>query len=492
MGQVKDQAMTQAKRCKFMLKPFFIMATVYFVGILAILRANFNYIDDMGRVFAGYQSWGNFSRYLSSALSNLVHADSYLTDVSPLTQLLAICILAAAGVVLLYIVTEKRTFHVWQLAALIPLGLSPYFLECLSYKYDSPYMALSVFASIVPLLFRKKKHWTYGIATSLGIFVVCTTYQAALGIFPMLVILLSVRDWTAGADIKRVMQFLLTSILGYGCGLLLFKIFLMPFLSVNAYVSVYTRTAGIKDILPTAVSNIKKYYSRVHSDFKIEWLVLKHLICNSYVVILVKDTTRNKYSAAVLATASLALMGVVCFGIYPALEYPLTDPRAMYGVGALISFLSVTVASTQRAYAGKVACVLLSWAFFVFSFTYGNALYVQSQYTDYRISMVIDDLNDLDAFLTDHTKTVQINGSIGQSPVLRQMPQDYQMLNRLVPINFRQTWLWGSYGFFHYYGIKHVIRNTDIDLATYNLPVVKDTMYHTIRGDDNFILIELK
>jgi len=114
MGQVKDQAMTQAKRCKFMLKPFFIMATVYFVGILAILRANFNYIDDMGRVFAGYQSWGNFSRYLSSALSNLVHADSYLTDVSPLTQLLAICILAAAGVVLLYIVTEKRTFIFWS------------------------------------------------------------------------------------------------------------------------------------------------------------------------------------------------------------------------------------------------------------------------------------------------------------------------------------------------------------------------------------------
>jgi hypothetical protein len=72
------------------------------------------------------------------------------------------------------------------------------------------------------------------------------------------------------------------------------------------------------------------------------------------------------------------------------------------------------------------------------------------------------------------------------------MPQNYQMLNRLVPITFRENWDWGEFGFFNYYGLKNVVLDEDIDLTTYDLPIIEEHMYHTIRGKDNYILIELK
>lgn len=43
-----------------------------------------------------------------------------------------------------------------MIAAVVPLGLSPWFLECFSYKFDSPYMALSVLASVIPFIFGRR------------------------------------------------------------------------------------------------------------------------------------------------------------------------------------------------------------------------------------------------------------------------------------------------------------------------------------------------
>ena len=242
------------KKYAFCVKPALILLGVYLVGISAIIRANFNYIDDMGRTAKGYQQWDVCSRYISSFLSNFIHGDSYLTDVSPLPQFLAIIVLVLSSIIVLYLVSEKKEFCLWQLVGIIPLGMSPYFLECMSYKYDSPYMALSIFASVASVLLRKKSIIVYGLASMIGIIGVCTTYQPALGIFPMLIILLSMKDWNEAKEVKEIIKFIITSVVGYGLGLVIFKIFLMK--PTDSYVS--SAMPEIKDIIPTIVKNEEK------------------------------------------------------------------------------------------------------------------------------------------------------------------------------------------------------------------------------------------
>jgi hypothetical protein len=97
----------------------------------------------------------------------------------------------------------------------------------------------------------------------------------------------------------------------------------------------------------------------------------------------------------------------------------------------------------------------------------------------------------LEILQNDKEVVTQIDGDIGQSPILATMPQDYQMLNRLVPHTFGDCG-WGTQKFFYYYGLKNIVENTEIDLTTYNLPVIEDHMYHTIYGNESYILIELK
>ena len=68
------------------IKNFICLAIIYSISIIAIIRANFKYIDDLGRVAGGYAGWSNFSRYTSSFLSTVIpvsytHLDVYKRQV---------------------------------------------------------------------------------------------------------------------------------------------------------------------------------------------------------------------------------------------------------------------------------------------------------------------------------------------------------------------------------------------------------------------------
>lgn len=477
---------------RFLRKPCLMLAAVYALGISAILRADFNYRDDLKRVALGYRGWNNFGRYLSTILSTFIHGDSYLTDISPLPQLIAVLLLAVSGCIVWHVVSERTDFSFWDLAALIPLGLSPHFMGCISYKYDAPYMALSILASVVPILFFRYGYMVYSIAVIFGTLIVCTTYQASSGIFPMLVILLCMKKWNEKEDIRKTFRFGACSAVSYLAGMMIFKLFIMP--KRETYVS--NSLPPLKEILPVTFAHLKKYFSLVKSDFKTEWLIFIFLMMIAFIFVMVRDSKRKKYAAFFLSVLGLLMMCSLSFGMYPVLSKPLFNPRAMYGFGAFITFVGIAVSTAKKTYPAKLVCLALSWCFFVFSFTYGNALKAQEDYTDIRIAAVINDLNDLDIMASDETKIVQLDGSIGYAPAIRHMPEDYKILKRLVPVQFKADWIFGEYQFFHYYRLKKVKWNqpkkSSIDLTTYDLPVLKDTMYHTIRGNDNYVLIELK
>ena len=142
--------------------PLLVLSLLLLLSISSILRADFKYVDDIGRTVNGYRGWSNFSRYLSSFFSIFLHGDTYLTDISPLPQVLAIFVMGISSILLLHLFSNGKKITFWNILAVIPLTINPYFLECLSYKYDAPYMAISVLSSIVPFLFYKKNKVLFG------------------------------------------------------------------------------------------------------------------------------------------------------------------------------------------------------------------------------------------------------------------------------------------------------------------------------------------
>lgn len=475
----------------YLLKPLFILIVIFFLAFITIFRANFNYSDDLGRVHQGYTEWEHLSRYISTGMAYIIHTSTILTDISPLTQFIAIVFLAISGVVLLHLFKKDKITFTSILAVSI-IGISPYFLECISYKFDSPYMALSILASILPFIFyndSKKEKIIFSIAIFLGTLVMCMTYQASSGIIPILTMFLAYKYWN-NKDLKKAISIIWIAAISYIVGLLFFKMFLLN----TEFAYMEPKILPLNDLIPGFIRHLIEYYRLVISDLKFLWVVLIIFIVVSFVRTQIKNTCQKKFISFIVVSALLIFSAILAFGVYPALEEPLYDTRAMYGFSVLLSIIALNVTNDKKQYISKLLVISLCWCFFVFSFTYGNALNEQKRYIDFRVTSVINSLNELEIMNTEEIKTITIKGSAGDSPVISNMTESYKkLINRIVRQTFSEKSAWNQYYFAHYFKMKNVNVEFTKDFSESGMKLEKDTMYHKIESSGkDLILITLK
>ena len=472
------------------LKPSLWMFFVYSLGILTIIRANFLYEDDILRSLVGHRRWEFFSRYVAEISSIIIHANLRITEISPLPQLLAAMIMAVSSVLLVYVINNKK-LTVVSLLVSIPLGLSPYFLECFSFKYDAPYMAMSVLASIVPFLFISRKK-VFLFLSVIALLIMYMTYQAASGIYLMIVLAICFQDWnTRKKTNKEVFSFAGIALFAFALGLIIFKFFIMK-PPVDSYVS--TNMHPVNQLIPGILTNLKEYINYINSDLGLVWKFCIVLVVIFFLIKSVHISSQNKLISLIFSSFIVCLSFVLSYGIFYMLKQPLFDLRAMYGFGAWLAILCVYIATNYNKIA-KIAALALCWSFFVFAFSYGNALADQKRYTDFRVGLLLHDLSTL--YPEDKEVSIQLENKIDYTPSVKLMAAHYPIVKRLRVQMKEMSW---EYIYFmnHFNFEKQANKmNEDynqyiLDFNTLDLPVVLETYYHTIKSDGTHVLVILK
>ena len=475
-------------------KYFYALTSVYILGIVSIIRANYNYMDDFGRVLYGYRGWDDFSRYISYYGSTILHADGILNDISPLPQLLAAVIMGLAGTILICVFSNEKEFSWIKVAAVVPLGLSPYFLECFSFKFDAPYMAISVLASVAPLLFIDCDKKLNILAVFLGTLVMCMTYQASSGIYVLCLLFLVASYWNNGMSIKQCMNRLGFSLGAFIVAMLFYRIAIMKV--VEDYAS--STVLGDKSIDVTIIDNIKTFFSYLKSDSTDIWLIICGTLCLCFIRSFVMGSSRNKLQAFAVAIFLLGFCSTISYGAYVILQKPLFYPRAMYGIGAFLSVVALlSLQSKQVNYLAQIVCISLAWSFFAFSLAYGNCLAEQRRYDNFRAQILINDLSKIPNMDDKHCRKIQIQGSAGYSPVIKRVSKRYTVINRLIHEGLSSGFCFGEFYLYKYFnipGIKPIDTWGEGQTVLYakDLPVLLDTAYHIIKADDRSIVIVLK
>ena len=472
---------------KKMRKQYMVLALIYLIALLAILRANFYFTDDLGRNVEGYSLTGDFSRYAASYLATVLHGGGWLTDISPLPQILAALIMALAAVITLYAISDSREFRIMDMVCLVPFGLSPYFLECFAYKYDATYMAFSVLAAVYPLLYRRENTKKYVLAVALSTMLVCTTYQVSAGVFPLCVAFLCFLSWNKGENLKDTFSFLFKSAAAYAFGVLFFRFVLMDALSDGNYV-------GSSVSLRCFPANIYGYFTRIVEDFNLIWLLLFTLVAVGFLVAACAATKRKKLPALLMSLFTLLVMFCLSNGLYSFFREPLTSARSMYGFGILLALLGWYIATNSKLLLSRASVCLLAWLMFAFCFTYGNALHSQQEYANFRNEQIITDLSKLELVKDRSPKLLAVTGEIGFAESVDNMLHIYPIMPDLVPVLLCDTdWYWGAYRLLHYYDLDHLIQAKSGLVKTQDdLTLLVDSYYHRISGNEDYILIELK
>ena len=449
-------------------KAVILLACIYLLGMFAILRADFSYGDDLGRVLLGNRGWIQESRYVSELLSILMNAGLRLTDLSPLPQILACIILAVSGVLLLDLFHPDEPIRIRKVLLLVPFGLNPYFLECLSYKFDSPFMACSILFSILPFFFQKSRR-SYFLAS---------------------VIFLLRKNLKNGTDKKENCSFLALSLLAYAASLLIFRL-IMQF-QVSWYP---TETISFSVLIPSLFSNLSMLYGQIRADLNPVWKAGVLLVGAGWLIPeLIHAWNKKQAGLFLMSLLVLLFCMVLWYGFYLVLKEPILKPRALYGFFVLLTMLAIT----SEIPSWNPGALFLSWCCFIFSFTYGNALAVQKDYSHMKTAALISTLEHENLLSEDHVHGLQLSGTIGYSPVIQNMESHYPIITRLVPETLGGGWEWSEYEFSNYWNLPvysypyEQEGNADLStLSEEDLPTISESSEYTIRANDSYILVIL-
>lgn len=456
----------------------------YFLCFYKLIDSDFYYADDLWRSFDGSRSWIGFSRYVSEFLSLVLHNNVYLPDIAPLTQFISLAVYSFSTILLAWLVTEGN-ITVGSLLICSLLFLSPFNAQNLSYRFDSPYMALAAFFPMVPFLFKKEKK-SFVFISIISLILCCMSYQSGTSIYILLAIFLATSLWLKKESYQKIFTFVGLSVFSFALALVLFKLLFMN--TINNGADSYSATVSLS-VMP---QNFKTYLLNTIPSFGGLWI--KGFVAISILVALVlgiKVSRQNKLVTAIFLIVMGFLSLFLSFGPYLIFAKPLFSPRAFTGFSMLITLVCTSLYKNFFVSGGGKKALLipafcLVYGCIVFQFAYGVALAEQKQYQDFRVEHLLSDLSQHS--IQDEKNYVSFSGSIGLSDGIAVNSDTFPLINHLISVVPSGGGIWNddllsSYNF-----------NCEDEYLSENpgWPLLKSSYYHDIYGEGNHFFIVLK
>ncbi|PWM83748.1 MAG: hypothetical protein DBY31_01250 [Succinivibrio sp.] len=463
---------------------FLLLFFLSFLSVFSLIRENVSYIDDYFRSLYGLGDWLNYSRYTSEYFSKLVHSSSFLADISPIPQIIAISELACSGIMLMYIFTNSNKYSFFQILSVFPICVNPYMYQCLAYKFDAPYMALSVLSAILPFLFIRNSIAFFLIVIVCTV-IILTSYQVSIGIFLVVFIFKLLIQYLNNVSYKILFKQILHFCFSFLVGTVCFKLFLF---SENGHA---TQTISKTDFLERFFFNILEYYKVIVSDSLDVAFLSFGVMSFLFVLLNCLNYSKKVIFAALFSILSIVIGLVSLFLLYSFLDTPPHEARQLYGIATLVSIIFLFTLLKKEYFISRICIFCCCWSFIVFGAAFGNALVAQKEYEEYRMILVINDLKNIVSGNNEYK--IHIKGNVGKSPLIFRLENKYPLIKRMiVAMFFDSKFYFGCLRFFGNYGLKNIINDPNIIIdKTRNFKEI-DTMFHIILIQSDKIEVVLK
>ena len=503
---VKEKILSAVKTETFF-NHILLVFLVIFISYFAILRADYDFFDDMKRIISGHKSWVGASRYVSETLSVFLHTNFYLNDISPLSQIIAILVLAFSAYILAFSVSDGKITYLILTASLL-FAICPFYIENISFKFDSPYMALAMFFAIIPFLFKDDEK-SFASVSIISMIFMMTSYQAGNSIYIVLAIFFTLKKLLNGNDLKSALRFAILSIICYSVSLIIFRLFIM--IPTASTISERDTTLENVKLSGLIISNLKNYLKTVFTEYGNIWTKF-------FTIILAVifpfaggfNASQNKRNESgylrgfaagfLLSLSALLLMILLSFGAYLIIGNTLINHRAFMGFDILISVIAVfallyTPQKSKLNLVASICTICLCYGFIVQATVAGNLYSKQKKYEEFRYSILLQDLSEI--IDPSQNNKLLLDGEIGYATKTHMEHDNYHF----VPIG-NVTSGWAKYILqdwnmdLDYLQIEassdRIARNPEFSKLKETLPVIKDTYYHKICGSENTYYVFLK
>jgi len=440
---------------------FMAAIALYSLIVWPIIRADRFYIDDLGRSLSGYLGWARDGRPLANVLMESLSLGYPITDIAPIPQVLCLLLLAYVAVMI------GRRFSLdglWRAPLVaLPIAANPFYLENLSYKFDSVTMTAAVVFAVAAAVAIPTRGWRLALGALALIASLCL-YQAAIDIFLIFALVEAV--W--GMKTFEAPGRLLKRLLGRGVQAVAALAIYQKIAAVTVqgdYASSHAGMVSLAEAPAAILLNLQHYWEFVLGTINSIWgtllLITIALGVLAAVAIAVRYLRAQWASMSVLIRAA-CIVAAVClpvalvvapWGPLLLLKAPVFAPRVMLGFGALVSAsllmllgLLMLVGASRR---WQIAVLSIpAYGLILLAVAYGNSLTLQKDYEARIAETLSDDLAEMEAAsgITQYT----LRGNVGRPPVLEHNIRKFALLRALVPVHLTEAWGWAGVLLKHY------------------------------------------
>lgn len=391
---------------------FFILLGLSIFYVFPIMLANVYFIDDMSRVNK-FQYWSYIGRPFADVLYTIISLGAPV-DLFPLTTILSCIFITIALMILIKRMNMK--FNIISYLIVLPVLCSPLFLENLSYRFDSVFMAFSILLAILSSEIKGKK---YIVIKILMVFVALGMYQASINIYFSVCFLFYISDYKNSHpnSAKNLLQSILIAIIAY----ILYYVLVIK-LYLNGGENFYIK--GMKENIPFNLDGLILFFKNVitilanfyfHFSF-LYLIVLIVLFLISYIFIFKNiRLNKNKLNKIIFILSPLAI--ALCVpGILLFMKNIAYMPRMLIATSIFIVFLFYCINAFLKGY-WKFLLVLPYLYFFSLSYSYGASLSIMKTYNEYLFTQISYDLNNLN--IKDDDNVYLLNGAPMPSQVIQ-------------------------------------------------------------------------
>ncbi|HFI0306693.1 TPA: glucosyltransferase domain-containing protein [Streptococcus suis] len=427
---------------------FIALFVFHSIVTISIGLAYHPYIDDADRQVRGLTNFGlHYARYLTEYMSWFVQGDKHLVELGLTTHFLTAIITTMSAIVVLYLFNGRHKVSFFQIVAATFLAINPWFIEVLSFRFDAPYIAMSVLVSVLPFLYYNENRFLFYLFSTIGIFLMCNAYQASSGIYLVVLLSLSLISFFKQITIIAIMQKLLIGLSGYGSGMLFYMIE-MKFNTQLAERDI-TTFPSLSELPVTAVKNVIYLYRELLSQMSPIWIFLIALIVILFPITLLFRTKRLKWVNILLGYLYIFLGFISSTGVFIFMsESPVTGrPRYIYGFAFFVGIILILFLSPSRVKAFQFfktfIVSLLVFYMYSFSLSYATMLYYQNDSFNAQsieLGTKLSEVMSIEEQNSSQRVIINTNRLFKDSEIYRNTLDNYPILDDLIFSNSTVYW----------------------------------------------------
>ena len=476
-------------------KKLLFIYTVYFVGILSLLQANYLYKTDISRVAEvrySVANWGHSGRWLNDLFILLFHFDTYPRDISPLSELLAILALSLASMILVHVLCKKTTYMRLFFSSVV--GLNPYYFQVLSYVFDCLFYSIGVLAAVVPFLFYRKNRAFY-VASAISFLCCYLIFQSTISIYMVIITYLFWKDYQKGeVSIKGLVKKILVTVAVFFAISFVYYVIVQLAFPPNTPARNQSALCDLANCWQVFSSNFHRATVRM---FYGHWKGTPMgyafvLVLGAFLLYQIKTALGSKRACpkvihvlVAVGTFLLMLLFILLWTMFFTFMY--WNARIWTAVGPCFAVMMLAMSEEKGLRWRRVFTVssfVLTWGCIVFITRVGNLIEVQKRYESFFMFSLAQDLS------AHNVNEVIFKGkSTVHSPIVLSMAKEYPILVDLV------TGLQRKYNRFNYYLINFYRPEVKIcqnQKRTMNKVLFKKMDYTFVQINDTCVEVRLK